>query len=86
MNELKNVKRYKCHKEVQAFKIEEINDHHNPDIVATQIIKGEGVTIALNVSWLNKHRVEIGGYIVIYKDGYTSFSPAKAFEDGYTEL
>lgn len=25
-----------------------------------------------------------GDYIVIYDDGYKSWSPAKAFEDGYT--
>lgn len=26
----------------------------------------------------------VGGYFVVYDDGYTSWSPAKAFEDGYT--
>ncbi len=27
-----------------------------------------------------------GDYLVIYEDGYMSFSPAKAFEDGYSEM
>jgi hypothetical protein len=27
-----------------------------------------------------------GGYFVVYKDGYKSFSPAKAFEEGYTRI
>jgi hypothetical protein len=33
-----------------------------------------------------KHSPEAGGYYVQYKDGYTSFSPAEAFEEGYTRL
>jgi hypothetical protein len=28
-------------------------------------------------------RAEVGGYAVIYEDGYKSISPKKAFEDGY---
>lgn len=28
----------------------------------------------------------IGGYFVRYEDGYTSWSPAKAFEEGYIEV
>lgn len=27
-----------------------------------------------------------GGYLVVYEDGYRSFSPAKAFEEGYTKI
>ena len=34
--------------------------------------------------WLDKHNPEVGGYYVVYEDGYKSFSPAKAFEEGYT--
>lgn len=30
-----------------------------------------------------KHNAEAGGYYVVYKDGYKSYSPAKAFEEGY---
>jgi hypothetical protein len=33
-----------------------------------------------------KHKPEAGGYFVRYEDGYESFSPAKAFEDGYTRI
>ena len=36
--------------------------------------------------WLDKHNPEVGGYLVVYKDGYISFSPAEAFEDGYTKV
>lgn len=35
-------------------------------------------------SYMRKHDPQVGGYWVIYKDGYTSWSPAEAFEEGYT--
>ncbi|MCK9988658.1 MAG: hypothetical protein AzoDbin1_05130 [Azoarcus sp.] len=28
----------------------------------------------------------VGGYYVVYEDGYKSFSPAIAFESGYTRI
>lgn len=36
--------------------------------------------------WLERYRgTEIDeGYYVVYDDGYASWSPSKAFEDGYT--
>jgi hypothetical protein len=37
-------------------------------------------------SYMDKHNPQVGGYYVVYDDGYKSFSPAKAFEDGYTLL
>ena len=33
--------------------------------------------------YLAKHNPQPGGYWVQYADGYTSFSPAQAFEEGY---
>lgn len=40
--------------------------------------------IAVSQAYVRKHNPEAGGYYVAYEDGYQSFSPAKAFEDGYT--
>jgi hypothetical protein len=39
---------------------------------------------SVDSDYLAKHKPEPGGYFVVYKDGYQSFSPAEAFEDGYT--
>lgn len=36
--------------------------------------------------YMKKHTPEVGGYYVVYADGYKSYSPAKAFEDGYTRV
>ena len=35
-------------------------------------------------SYMDKHDPKPGGYWVQYDDGYQSFSPAEAFESGYT--
>lgn len=42
--------------------------------------------IKLDRAYFNKHHPQDGGYYVVYKDGYKSFSPADAFEDGYTKI
>lgn len=39
---------------------------------------------AVDEAFMAKHKPEVGGYYVVYDDGYKSFSPAKAFEEGYT--
>ncbi len=38
------------------------------------------------MDYMRKHQPKIGGYFVVYKDGYKSFSPAEAFEEGYTRI
>lgn len=40
--------------------------------------------IGVPKSYMDKHNPQAGGYYVVYDDGYKSFSPAKAFEEGYT--
>lgn len=36
--------------------------------------------------YIVKHNPQIGGYYVVYADGYESWSPAAAFEEGYTRV
>jgi hypothetical protein len=40
----------------------------------------------VGLGYLTKHNPEPGGYYVLYADGYESFSPAAAFEEGYTRV
>lgn len=41
----------------------------------------------VNKQWLAKHAPVVpGGYLVVYDDDYASFSPAAAFESGYTRI
>ena len=38
--------------------------------------------ISLSHHYLRKHNPHVGGYYVVYEDGYESFSPSEAFEKG----
>lgn len=82
--------KYRCHKEVEAMKIEEIELHGPEDGERDHVLLGRenNVTVAVEVStdYIARHSPEVGGYYVKYKDGYESFSPAAAFEGGYTEI
>ena len=77
------MKKYQCHKIVKAMKISAIEITVNGSVTLT----GEdGYEILVSASWLEKHEPKIGGYYVRYEDGYSSWSPAGAFESGYTEI
>lgn len=78
--------RYRCHKEVWALKIAKIQI--NPVGEASVIHPEEPGYAPFLVSseYVVKHNPQAGGYYVVYKDGYKSFSPAEAFEEGYTKI
>jgi len=82
--------RYKCHKEVNAFKICSVFPYDEDgltELVFEEIdIDGSPFNIFMNKEWIKKHSPEVGGYYVVYKGNYKSYSPAKAFEEGYTKL
>lgn len=42
--------------------------------------------VRVDADYLSKHKPEVGGYYVVYDDGYKSWSPAKAFEEGYMRI
>jgi hypothetical protein len=83
--------RYRCHKEVSALKIATITPFHRFDTPAESgavIVPVEVGYGAFRVSdeYLRKHNPQVGGYYVVYEDGYLSFSPSEAFESGYTKI
>jgi len=87
--------KYKCHKEVWALKIAGIefetsttdDEGHRVDGGATIIPADEGyASFRVDAEYINKHKPQIGGYYVVYEGGYKSFSPAEAFENGYTKI
>ena len=94
---------YRCHKEVWALKIKEIEPAPKPTIAELEAIlredpnrtespgaiigpEGHFGPIAVSLEFMTKHRPQVGGYLVYYKDGYVSFSPAQAFEEGYSRI
>ena len=59
-------------------------DHTESDQPAVLKVQEPFAPITVAADWFNKHAPQVGGYYVVYDDGYKSFSPAKAFEEGYT--
>lgn len=78
--------RYKSHKEVWALRIARIE----PELASQGAIitpVEDGYTFfKVSRDYLERHKPQIGGYYVRYADGYESFSPAQAFEEGYKAL
>lgn len=84
-NVVMEMPRYKCHKEVWALKIKAIKP--TPEYDGSLIMFPEDKRYSafkVSAEYAEKHKPEVGGYYVVYKDGYKSYSPADAFEDGYT--
>lgn len=92
---------YRCHKEVWALKIIDVlpapkptiaelerilNDEGTSDVAAILVVESHFAPIAVTHDFVRKHEPKAGGYYVVYKDGYKSFSPADAFESGYTRV
>jgi hypothetical protein len=79
---------YQSHKRVRALKIERV--------VLRECVQclTPGATIFpenteydpfdVDSSYVSRHNPQAGGYYVVYLDGYQSWSPAEAFEEGYT--
>lgn len=84
--------KYQSHKIVYALKIKAI-------VFDVDLAKAEGretdgsamitpeedgyAPFKVDFDYVRKHQPKAGGYYVVYKDGYKSWSPAKAFEEGY---
>lgn len=87
MSEMPKVPRYKCHKEVNALKIAMVAiDEEGSGSLRLIFEDTRFASIVVSQEWVSTRHPEDGGYWVEYDDGYTSFSPAKAFESGYTRI
>lgn len=87
--------RYQSHKQVWALKIKAITHNsvlahltgNDSDRSALITPADEGYAdFRVDAAYLRKHDPQVGGYYVVYKDGYKSFSPAEAFEEGYDKI
>jgi hypothetical protein len=79
--------RYICNKQVWALKIKEITPRWTDGTGAIITPEEKGYApFEVSQEYMQKHQPRVGGYWVQYKDGYTSFSPAQAFEEGYVPV
>lgn len=88
---MRQLPQYKSHKKVWALKIAEVRIHNRTPgeagFSATIVPADDGYApFDVPAEYVSKHKPEAGGYFVQYSDGYASFSPAEAFESGYTRI
>lgn len=84
---------YECHKKVWALKIAKIepvraddpNAENDGSAWITPVEEGYAPFI-VDYAYMSKHKPQVGGYYVVYADGYKSWSPAAAFEEEYTRV
>lgn len=88
---MKQMPQYQSVKKVWALKMETLvfdadlakKENRETDGTATFTAEKQGFDpIKLSAEFVLKHKPKVGGYYVLYKDGYKSWSPAKAFEEG----
>jgi len=92
--------RYQSHKKVHALKIDSIEFDRDKAKAEGRETDGSAIitpaddgyapfrvdALYVNKRLPAKQDVPIRGYYVVYKDGYKSWSPAEAFEEGYTKV
>lgn len=76
--------KYQCHKRVHALKIKDILENDQDGAATLMWVEKDYGPLRVDAQWMRRHSPQLGGYYVVYDDGYTSYSPAKAFEEGYT--
>jgi hypothetical protein len=78
---------YQCHKRVSALRIAKIEHEEGDDAGAIFTPTEDGhAPFHVDHQYLVRHQPQVGGYYVVYEDGYRSYSPAAAFESGYRRI
>lgn len=78
---------YESHKVVRAAKIVAIRQSNDPSYPPHIFVHVPGAVGAEEFTPTEPAmiaRAEVGGYAILYPDGFKSISPAKPFEEGYT--
>lgn len=82
MNAGRELPRYQSHKIVWALKIRLVIPELKGQ--ATIYPQDSGYEqFLVSAEYVRKHQPQSGGYYVVYEDGYESWSPNVAFENGY---
>lgn len=82
---MREIPQYQCHKKVWALKIDSAAPNTKTSVGGCYLhFKEEFAPIFVTHEWLNKHNPRIGGYYVVFEDGYKSFIPSETFESIYS--
>ena len=86
MSESMEIPKYRSIKLVRALKIAGVRAFWSQ---SGGLIVPEDENFApftVSAEYMEKHKPKAGGYYVVYKDGYKSWSPAEAFESGHVKV
>ncbi len=96
---MSSLRRFKSHKIVQALKIESIEKVGRTTEISLDggsgtpeqiFVNGEGRRVEVDQHFISRSMRTmdemLGGYYVRYPNDFVAWSPADAFEDGYTEV
>lgn len=72
--------RYRSHKEVWALEIKDVTEFR------LHFVEPGYASMAIEPGMLARYHPVPGDFYVVYADGYKSFSPRKAFLEGYTRV
>jgi len=75
--------KYRCFKTVWALKIKKVEEVADGGGLITPEDE-RYAAFNVDAEYMVKHQPGYGGYYVLYKGGYKSYSPADAFEEGYS--
>lgn len=83
---------YESHKVIRAAKIVGVETNHGGGRIVQKIwVRPAGEEFdgcGIDEFWPTvdemAEKAQVGGYAILYPDGFKSISPAKAFEEGYT--
>jgi hypothetical protein len=80
--------RFRCHKIVAAGEIRGLINGDNGKVEALMVQTADGTNseVCPGDGFFARKTPALGDYYVVYDDGYASWSPASAFEDGYTKI
>lgn len=84
------LRKYRCHKVVQAAEIKALEEMPNTiqpggETILRHAVLEDGSRYG-SKELFSRGTPAVGDFIVIYDDGYISWSPRKAFLDGYSPI
>lgn len=77
---------YRSHKIVKAMEVESIEAADGGAVSVIKLKNSEVLSLKQHDDLILRYHPKVGDFLVEYADGYRSFSPRKAFLEGYTKV
>ena len=76
---------YQSHKKVRALEINNLEVHIDEGTAKLTFADKSYDSITISLAMITRYVPISGDFYVVYEDSYESFSPRKAFLEGYTK-